>query len=57
MSLNEISTDQLGIWAGVTFPRTHPQLLLHPASEAEFSDVIGTKVLRVFLLAIHSHLY
>jgi hypothetical protein len=26
-------------------------------TEAEFSDVIGTKVLRVFLLAIHSHLY
>jgi hypothetical protein len=26
-------------------------------SEAEFLHVIGTKVLRVFLLAIHSHLY
>ncbi len=25
--------------------------------EAEFLDVIGTKFLRVFLLAIHSHLY
>jgi hypothetical protein len=25
--------------------------------EAAFLDVIGTKVLRVFLLAIHSHLY
>jgi hypothetical protein len=25
--------------------------------EAEFLDVIETKVLRVFLLAIHSHLY
>ncbi len=25
--------------------------------EAEFLDVIGTKVLRVFLLAIHSQLY
>ncbi len=25
--------------------------------EAEFLDVIGTKVLRVFLLAIHIHLY
>ncbi len=25
--------------------------------EAKFLDVIGTKVLRVFLLAIHSHLY
>jgi hypothetical protein len=26
-------------------------------TEAEFLDVIGTKVLRVFLLAIHSHLF
>jgi hypothetical protein len=26
-------------------------------SEAEFLDVIGAKVWRVFLLAIHSHLY
>jgi hypothetical protein len=25
--------------------------------EAEFLDIIGTKVLRVFLLAIDSHLY
>jgi hypothetical protein len=25
--------------------------------EAEILDVIGTKVLRVFLLAVHSHLY
>ncbi len=25
--------------------------------EAKFLDIIGTKVLRVFLLAIHSHLY
>ena len=25
--------------------------------EAEFLDVIGTKVFRVFLLAIHSHFY
>jgi hypothetical protein len=25
--------------------------------EAEFLDLIGTKVLRAFLLAIHSHLY
>ncbi len=31
-------------------------LSLIPA-EAEFLDVIGTKVFRVFLLAIHSHLY
>ncbi len=28
-----------------------------PISEAEFSDVTGTKVLRVFLLAILNHLY
>jgi hypothetical protein len=27
------------------------------STEAEFLNVIGTKVLRVFLLAIHSHLY
>jgi hypothetical protein len=27
----------------------------HSLTEAEFSDVIGTKVFRVFLLAIHSH--
>jgi hypothetical protein len=27
------------------------------SAEAEFLDVIGTKVLRVFLLAIHSQLY
>jgi hypothetical protein len=26
-------------------------------TEAEFLDVIGTKVLRVFLLAIYGHLY
>ncbi len=26
-------------------------------AEAEFLDVIGDKVLRVFLLALHSHLY
>ncbi len=30
---------------------------MNSASEAEFLDVIGKKVLRVFLLAIHSHLY
>jgi hypothetical protein len=28
-----------------------------PRPVAEFLDVIGTNVLRVFLLAIHSHLY
>jgi hypothetical protein len=26
-------------------------------SEAKFLDMIGTKVLRVFLLAIHNYLY
>jgi hypothetical protein len=30
---------------------------LKAESEAEFLDEIGTKVVRVFLLAIHSHLY
>jgi hypothetical protein len=28
-----------------------------PVPEAEFLDVIGTKVLRAFLLSIHSHLH
>jgi hypothetical protein len=28
----------------------------HVGPETEFVDVIGTKVLRVFLLAIHGHL-
>jgi hypothetical protein len=34
------------------------QYLLHlrSSTEAEFLDVISTKILRVFLLAIHSHL-
>jgi hypothetical protein len=27
------------------------------STEAEFLDVIGTKVLRIFLLAIQSHIY
>jgi hypothetical protein len=31
--------------------------VLHAISEAEFLDQIQTKVLRVFLLAIQSHLY
>ncbi len=31
------------------------QRWVHP--EAKFFDLIGTKVLRVFLPAIHSHLY
>ncbi len=31
--------------------------LSQDSPEAEFLGVIGTKVLRVFLLAIHSHLY
>ncbi len=35
-----------------------PAVLLSGAiPEAEFLDVIGTKVLRDFFLAIHSHLY
>ncbi len=32
-------------------------LLSGAIPEAEFLDVVGTKVFRVFLLAIHSHLY
>jgi hypothetical protein len=31
--------------------------ILYNPPEAEYLDVIGTKVFRVFLLAIHSHLY
>jgi hypothetical protein len=31
--------------------------LFFSITEAEFLDVIGKKVLRVFLLAIHIHLY
>jgi hypothetical protein len=34
-----------------------PHLICLSIPEAEFLDVIGTKVLRVFLLAIHSHLF
>jgi hypothetical protein len=30
---------------------------LHSSAEADFLDVFGTKVVRVFLLAIHSHSY
>jgi hypothetical protein len=40
-------------------PEPHTTLPLAISSlqvEAEFLDVTGTKVLRVFLLAIHSHL-
>jgi hypothetical protein len=33
------------------------RLYLYFLTEAEFLDAIGTKVLTVFLLAIHSHLY
>jgi hypothetical protein len=33
------------------------RLVLKMEPEAEFLDVIGTKVLRVFLLATNSHLY
>ncbi len=37
---------------------TLPKLVLNiPYTEAEFLDVIGKKVLGVFLFAIHSHLY
>ncbi len=36
---------------------TFPAYLIPAPPEAKFLYVIGTKVLRVFLLAIHSHLY
>jgi hypothetical protein len=32
-------------------------VILHWDTEAKFSDVIGTKVFRVYLFAIHSHIY
>ena len=34
-----------------------PHSLTQLSPEAEFLDIIGTKVFRVFLLAIHSHIY
>jgi hypothetical protein len=34
-----------------------PGLGIHRIPEAEFLDVNGTKVLKVYLLAIHNHLY
>jgi hypothetical protein len=34
-----------------------PKAIYDPLPEAEFSDKIQTKILRVFLLVIHSHLY
>jgi hypothetical protein len=34
-----------------------PHMESENCTEAEFFDVIGTKVFRVFLLAIHIHLY
>jgi hypothetical protein len=40
-----------------TFSVSNPVLVPVPPPEAEFLDVIGTKVIRVFLLAIYSHLY
>ncbi len=33
----------------------YESIVMHP--EAEFLDVIGTKIVKVFLLASHSHLY
>jgi hypothetical protein len=37
--------------------RLEPENIKISHPEAEFLDVIGTKVSRVFLLAINSHLY
>jgi hypothetical protein len=39
----------------LSHPSTIPSCNVNP--EAEFLDVIWAKVLRVFLLAIHNHLY
>jgi hypothetical protein len=41
--------------AGKTVPQAYD--FYPPPAEAKFLDEIRTKVLRVFLLAIHSHLY
>jgi hypothetical protein len=47
--LCEYVRDLLNFTYSGSFPSFSP--------EAEFLDAIGTKVFRVFLLAIHSHLY
>jgi hypothetical protein len=39
----------------IPYPSTTPSCNVNP--EAAFLDVIGAKVLRVFLRAIHNHLY
>jgi hypothetical protein len=54
-SSNEISTDQLENRVEVR-ERYSPPHILQLASEPEFLAEIQTKVFRVFLLAIHSHL-
>ncbi len=43
-------------WGKDCYLYKHARIPLY-GTVAEFSDAIGTKVLRVFLLAIHSHLY
>jgi hypothetical protein len=63
---------EISFTQGTPAALSHIVIPLHPAShrqlgnirrlncistEAEFLNVIGTKVLRVFLLAINSHLY
>jgi hypothetical protein len=46
----------LGDEQGLHIRRRYLQQSIY-STEPEFLDVIGTKVLRVFLLAIHSHFY
>jgi hypothetical protein len=47
----------LGSLVIMEIPQQAPPSSFLPTSEAEFLDVIGTKVVRVFLLAIlYSHL-
>jgi hypothetical protein len=41
----------------VTLFRSSEAAIMKTLTEAEFLDAIQTKVLKVFLLAIHSHLY
>ena len=55
-TLAKISGPEI-IFAERHTPEPPPPSTPHLSSEAEFLDVIGTKVLRVFPLAIHSHLY
>ncbi len=54
----EVDSSQIGMEKGMEMRESDWQYTEKKGcTEAEFLDVIGTKVVRVFLLAIHSHLY